>query len=105
MLGGFPVYVDSLFCKQQGDDLHGKKKVDLGCTTTFSIQELWPHRKAQIEPPPEGFTEVNTDASFIFESGVASAGVVAFDHLRSVIFSIGLKKQKLRLYYRVCISA
>jgi hypothetical protein len=62
-------------------------------------------RKAQIEPPPEGLIEVNTDASFIFESGVASAGVVARDHLRSVIFSIGLKKQKLRLYYRVCISA
>jgi hypothetical protein len=34
-------------------------------------------RKAQIEPSPEGFIEVNTDASFIFESGVASAGMVA----------------------------
>jgi hypothetical protein len=60
---------------------------------------LWTHQEAQIapawKPPPEGFIKINTDASFIPESGVGSAGMVRRDHLGSGHLICSLSDEKL----------
>lgn len=55
-------------------DPKGKRKMFVE-----DLPEQRPVIKHKWRPPPEGWIKVNTDASFIDESGKASAGIIARD--------------------------